>query len=168
MNKIEKKYPALKNEENVEFLADNFIYLKKNGEIVIAETILDEFMKLDEKDYLPFWDIPSLVSRKAEIIDLVKNGPFHQTYKDCIETQKRDLERRKFYGGFPPWEDLLLSKEGKKNRVDELLGRITHLVSITEAEEEAQTIISELKELVSKEKHPIKFLEGILSMFGEQ
>ena len=125
-------------------------------------------MKLDEKDYLPFWDIPSLVSKKAEIIDLVKNGPFHQTYKDCIETQKRDLERRKFYGGFPPWEDLLLSKEGKKNRVDELLGRITHIVSITLAEEEKQTYISELKELVSKEKHPIKFLEGILSMFGEQ
>ena len=29
MNKIEKKYPALKNEKNVEFLADDFIYLKK-------------------------------------------------------------------------------------------------------------------------------------------
>ena len=53
------KYSALKNEENVKFLQEDFVYLKEDGEVVMSANVLEEFMKIDlEDDFLPFWDIP--------------------------------------------------------------------------------------------------------------
>lgn len=169
MSKIDKsKYPALKNEENIEFLQEDFIYLLENGEVVMSANVLEEFMKIDLKDgFLPLWDIPSCINHKIEIDDFVKNGPNHKSSKKLLNTQKEVLKTRKIFGGFPPWEDLFLTKEGKKNRVNELLEQITNIVNITMEEEEKQIFMSRLKEQVSKEKHPIKFLESIMSMNDE-
>tara|TARA_B100000989_G_scaffold295826_1_gene277667 strand:+ start:68 stop:571 length:504 start_codon:yes stop_codon:yes gene_type:complete len=160
------KYPALKNEENVEFLYEEFVYLKEDGEVVMSANVLEEFMKIDlEDDYLPFWDIPSGISRKSEIDNFVKNGPNHDSSKKILNRQKEELELRKKFGGSPPLEDALLSKEGRKNMVNQLLEEIESVVNITfDNEEEKHIFMSRLKEQVSKEKYPIKFLRDIMSI----
>lgn len=165
MSKIDKKkYPALKNEENIEFLQEDFLYLKGDGEVVMSENVLEEFMKIDlEDDYLPFWDIPSGISRKLEIINFVKNGPNHESSKEVLNRQKEELKTRKEFGGVTPWEDFLSTEKEGQKRVNQLLEQIESIVSFTLSNEERQIFMSQLKEQVSKEKYPIKFLENIIT-----
>ena len=166
MSEVDKnKYPALKNEENVEFLQEDFVYLKEDGEVVMSANVLEEFMKIDlEDDYLPFWDIPSGISRKLEIINFVKNGPNHESSKQALNRQKEQLKTRKEFGGFPPWEDALSTEEERKKRINQLLEQIELLVDRTTDEKGKLIFMSQLKEAVSKEKYPIKFLENIMNI----